>query len=145
MILFDHYDKMGDEFGDSKNCAVISACVLTDKSYDECFYAFLEAGRKRNVGTRINIETKAFKTLGYDLIFFSKAEILDNINYTYGKDYKYVVTRHVNQYKEVFENYGDLLVQVAGHVLAIKDCVVEDWSRKRSLRFCNVYKVRKIK
>jgi len=112
-------------YSDTNFCTVIAVATVCNMSFGKARIKMEKAGRKHKNGAYTHQYHEVIKRRGF------KLEAIDGF-----------VGHHVNTMGRKLGK-GTFLVQVAGHVLAVVDGVVNDWSAERKLRVKTVYKVTK--
>ena len=130
------------EAGDSNACFPIAIALLTDIDIATVRAAFETAGRKSGQGTPWGIAREATKALGYDLKRLPIRWRLDMIESYPGiaKTLQNITTRHTVRYPQAWAGVN-VLLHVNGHVAAVKDGRILDWSANRALRVIEAYEV----
>lgn len=122
--------KQSEKFGEHNDCTVKALALTTKLSYEEAHEALKREGRKEGKGAYSYQWKAAFKNSGYDLVrvidFTAKTVMGIPKDKKFKKSYKY-------------------LVRVRGHVLAVRNNEVLDWTEGRRHRIQEVYKVVPIK
>ena len=115
---------------DGNYCSVIATCVATGQPFSKVYREFEAVGRRRGEGTYTPQQFKVLKAYG-------RALEVDTIK-----------TRHYKTLASVAKacsiwGKGTYWVYVKGHVAAVRDGILEDWSadRKSLKRVLAVLKV----
>ena len=106
-------------------CTVIAVATVLNQSFGKARYKMQKAGRVARKGTIADVYHQVIKRSGYELTWVDGFQ-----------------GHHVKSMGQKLGK-GTYLVQVRGHVLAVVDGVINDWSKDRSLRVRTVYKVTK--
>ena len=112
-------------YQDTNFCTVIAVATVLNQSFGKARYKMQKAGRVHKKGTYANLYHAVIKRSGYDLNYISGFE-----------------GHHVKTMGQKL-GQGTYLIQVRGHVLAMVDGKINDWSEGRSLRVKTVFKVTK--
>lgn len=112
-------------YNETNCCTVIAVATVLNQSFGKARYKLQKAGRQKRKGTYAHVYHAVIKRSGY------------NLEWVEGFEGHHVHTMGNKLGK------GTYLVQVRGHVLAVVDGVVNDWSKDRALRVRTVYKVTK--
>lgn len=131
--------------GDENACFHAAIAVLSELSFDVVQKAFAEAGRKNGKGTPFAVAIEACKALGFELKKLPTKWELDMI-YSYPgvhKNLKNITTRHPVRFAKAWAGQS-VMLHVNGHVAAVKDGKMHDWTINRSMHVIAVYKLVKI-
>lgn len=112
-------------YNDTNCCTVIAVATVLNQSYGKARFKMQKAGREHRKGTIAFLYHEVIRRSGY------------NLDWVDGYKGHHVKTMGSKL------SQGTYLVQVRGHVLAMVDGVINDWSKDRSLRVITVYKVTK--
>tara|TARA_A100000171_G_C2109866_1_gene134424 strand:+ start:387 stop:956 length:570 start_codon:yes stop_codon:yes gene_type:complete len=140
---------------DKNCCTVVASSIAFNVPFEEMQTYFFKHGRKRNRGYWMrNIIKEIAKDYGY------KVTSYDKIN-----DYHYIDKKRVNTScfwnhetnEKTLENCsitvnncsaylgkGTYILGVSRHVLALKNGIVEDWTKGRKHRINRIYKIEKV-
>lgn len=138
------YTELGtvrNEMNEHNDCAVVALMQVTGKSYKEVHSALAEAGRKPRKGTYRHEEVKALKKLGFVMVRVYTEDILSKYPAPHCNVLKNVTTHHPRRFPGAFDADKKYLMRVKGHILAIVDGEVKDWSINRSLRAYSIEEV----
>lgn len=129
--------------GESRDCTVVAISIVTGKTYEEAHAAMKAAGRKDGGSGYYHQEVAALKALGFQLKRVEVKDIIATYPAPHCRALKNVTTYHAHRFPEAWAPYREkrLLLWVSGHVAAMKDGVVHDWSSNRALR---VYKIAEV-
>jgi len=113
-------------FGEKNDCAVLAVAVVCNASYEEAHATLKRLGRKDGKGTPVEVIFAAVRALGCHVTFG------DRINHN-GRNMQRLTVRRVG----AAIPKGRWLVLCRGHVLAVKDGEVMDWTdgRRHQARF----------
>lgn len=117
-----------DKLNERKDCAVIAVAAACQVSYNEAHEALKLFGRLNKKGTNFAITHAAIRYLGYRLIE------LESI-----KNGHQLTPRTISQ---VAIN-GLYICRTRGHIFAVKDGQVLDWTKNRCHRIKKFYKIEK--
>ena len=136
-------DIRGRERQEHNDCSVVAMAVLTEKSYEDVHFQFVNAGRKYRIGTNRLTCFDAISCLGYRVVnaerFHTTMPEGETIPH-YGMD---AVARHtgytmtVNRLEQYVNKRKRYLGVVNKHMFAIVGGKVQDWTRGKR----NVVKV----
>ena len=127
------YDKVclkSKELNEQKDCSVISVAIACDIEYMEAHKVLARLGRKAGHGCNLRIMERAIKTLGFQ---FTRKAIRQ------ANDSKYTPLTI-----ETALPKGRYICDCAGHVFAVVNGVVQDWSSDNRLHIKSVYKIEKL-
>lgn len=125
---------------DHNMCSVIAVAALTDRPYDEVAKLFLEAGRKHRKGTPTWITDRIIKQLGFKKVRIWLDDIIASYPLPHCNVLKNITSHHARRFPGCFPG-GKLLARSRGHVFAIIDGEVHDWSVNAALRLVNLYRI----
>ena len=117
---------------DDQFCSVMSMMIATDLDYDDCFTALELAGRVKGQGAYTEQTLQALDILNIQHEHISGIDI--NQHQPNGSRY----TMH--SIGKLFPE-GRYLVRVSGHIAAMIDGVVHDWTQKRKHKVTDVIKI----
>ncbi len=106
---------------DTNYCSLIATCVATGKPFSKVFRAYKDFGRRVRRGTHIGTQTAVLRTFG---------KKLTNDD---GKTRAYATLAGVANDCHTW-GAGVYWIYVKGHVAAVRDGVLEDWSAIRKYR-----------
>lgn len=124
--------------GEKNDCPVVALSIACDLTYDAANKLMADQGRKPGKcagGICAAITHAGFTTntcIASDFIAqYPKAhQIL-----------KGVTTHHPDRFKKVWANGKTYLFYTRGHVLAVKNGIVHDWTRGRAKRVLQIFEV----
>lgn len=128
--------------GDDNACFPQAVALLSGLPLEEVRAAFAEAGRKNGKATPFTVAHAAVAALGFKLEKVEWKWQWDMIATYPGvhKNLKNITTRHPVRFKKAWEGQS-VMLHVNGHVAAVKDGVMHDWSINRSMHVINIYKL----
>jgi hypothetical protein len=116
--MYQSYDEMRriaiKYYNDNNFCTVIALAVCCNVGIGKAYHAMKRAGRKDRKGAVYHVTYSALHALGY------REKVVHNI---YGVQVR-SITKHL-------PNKGMFMVHVKGHVLAVRDGVILDWTEGR--------------
>jgi hypothetical protein len=124
--LWDTMATASKAHGEHNDCTVMALTAATGCSYDDCHAALQQAGRKNRRGCQFpTIGKRAAKSLGF---------LMEELDY---RDYsaKTMITAERDRRLAT----GKYVIRVRGHVAALVDGKVVDWSAGRRHRINNIY------
>lgn len=123
---YEELAKVGQKwYQDTNFCTVIAVATVLNQSFGKARFKLQKAGRVHRKGTNVILYHAVLKRSGYSLNYISGFE-----------------GHHVKTMGQKL-GQGTYLIQVRGHVLAMVDGKINDWSEDRSLRVRTVFKVTK--
>lgn len=129
-IMYQSYNEMRriaeKYYNDFNYCTVIALAVCCNVGIGKAYHTMKRAGRKHKHGARFGMIYDGVKALGY------KTEAVDN-----------VYNKQVKSLSKLLPNKGHYMVHIRGHILAVRDGEVLDWSAGRSHRIIAAYKIYK--
>ena len=112
-----------EHYGERAMCTVIAVAITADVSFGKAQAAMARAGRKKGCGAPMSVMFKALHELGYA-----------------GK-----VAPHTGKTMRTILADADpskrYIVEVAGHVAAITEGAIQDWSKGRMKRIINLFEI----
>ncbi len=114
-------------YHDNNFCTVVALAVTCQQSFGKAYHTMKRLGRKDGKGAILPVTHKAIEILGY------KAEQIDGL---YGKQ--------VKSLPKLLPRNGMFMVHVKGHVLAVRNGEVVDWTEGRAHRIIRVYKIERV-
>jgi hypothetical protein len=121
---FDKAHKLSQQANEYNDCTVKAIAITCDVPYKVAHKALANEGRKSRCGSYWSQQVRAINSLGY---------ALETVGHT---------AKTINQVKSdrVVQN-GYFLAYVRGHVAAVVNGKVEDWTDGRRHRIQKVFKV----
>lgn len=127
------YQKLRDSSGqmkENKDCAVVAAAIVTQSDYASAHELLKKFGRKDRKGTVFHTTTKpAIESLGFRL------ELVNNLQPNGSRYTPKTVAKACQE--------GYYLCRIKGHIFAVVDGQVMDWTEGRKHRINFIYKVLK--
>ncbi len=124
--LWDTMATASRAHGERNDCTVMALTAATGRSYDDCHAALAKAGRRRRRGCNFPIIGKAAaKSLGFLM------EELPN--------YEYSAKTMITAERDRALKAGKYVLRVRGHVAAMVDGKIVDWTQGRRHRINNIY------
>ena len=127
--------RIGKKYHNDTNfCSLVATCVATGKPFSKVYRAYRDAGRLAGRGTNVYHQTKV-------LLGFGKKLEIDGHK---TRAYK-TLTSVANDCHTWGE--GTYWIYVRGHVAAVRDGILEDWSavRKYRGRVIDIWKIEAVK
>ena len=106
---------------DTNYCSLIATCVATGKPFSKVFRAYKDEGRRVRSGTHQSTQSRVLRKFGKKLSICSS------------KSYAYATLTGVANDCHTW-GAGVYWIYVRGHVAAVRDGVLEDWSAIRKYR-----------
>ena len=120
--------KIGAKYYQDRNfCTVVALAVTCQQSFGKAYHTMKRLGRQDKHGAQYGLIYKAVEILGF------KAEKIEGL---YGKQVKSVT--------KLLPRTGLYMVHVRGHVLAVRNGEVVDWTEGRAHRIINCYKIERV-
>lgn len=114
--------KIGEKYhNDTGFCSLVATCVATGKPFSKVFRAYEAAGRRVRSGTKRITQNAVLASFGKKLIVDAD------------KTYAYATLAGVANDCHTW-GAGVYWIYVRGHVAAVRDGVLEDWSAIRKYR-----------
>jgi len=133
LMLYSEYQarrEISDAKGESNDCAVIALSLTCRLPYHTVHAALAQQGRKNNDGTRFEQTQAAVTALGFRL-----TELIDPVQPSGSRYTPKTVGRLLQE--------GSYLCRVKGHIFAVIDGRVLDWTDGKRHRINRIYKVEK--
>jgi len=163
---YKEIEKELENIDDTNNCTVISASVAFDLPYKQVSDFYFLNGRKRNKGLLSEETDKMIKKLakkeGFKVTKYypHQEDIVAHVSGSY-TNYKKSSTRHwitkdgddflctsfghmTAKNAETYLPKGNYILGVRGHVIGVKNGVVQDWTKGRKHYINRIWKVSKI-
>lgn len=131
---------------EANDCSVKAIVILCGVSYDVAHAALKARGRQDRAGCSSPIIWQAMTDLGFKVKLWDCLDIQDKIaEYPgRGKNLKSVTTHHFRRFPKAWAGcHPNLAVFVKGHILAVKNGEVCDWSVNNSRPVTNIWEVTK--
>jgi hypothetical protein len=117
------YDIGRKYYKDSNHCTVVGLAVSCKVSYGKAFNIFKKLGRITGKGTHKGTQIMAFRELGYEL------------------KRVHCEAKTVTTLANHLPSAGQYVAYTRGHMLAVDDGVVKDWTDGRRHRVIAVFQV----
>lgn len=132
-------DECGVPVQPKNNCTVRALHHATGLPYEVCHHMMKLLGRKDGRGAYFGTVHEAARRLGFEIIEVNINEMKEL--YVYEKYYKTksVTVRHFEE--EPIWKHGTFFAHTRGHVLALVNGKVKDWTSGRSHRVFAMYRV----
>ena len=127
-------------YGEKNDCSVKAVALVCGVSYDEAHAAMAAQGRKKGRGAQTSSIELAVIALGKKIEVVNPKHIIAQYPGVH-KNLQNVTTHHPARFPDAWKNGGTYLAYIRGHVLAIVDGVVHDWTVGRSKR---IYRIREV-
>lgn len=114
-------------YNEHKDCAVVAVAIVCGVDYSTAHRAQQSAGRRSRRGTPMSVTQEALNRLGYR---YEKIDLG-------GRSCKTVRGAERHPYLQ----QGKFLIRVSGHILAMADGKVEDYTQGRLYRVIEVFRV----
>ncbi len=128
--------------GEANDCSVKTIAVVCNISYEEAHEACKLQGRKAGGAMVTGSILDAIQMLGFKTTSIKKTAFIDNYPGCHS-NLKHVTTYHPKRFSEVWADGKVYVMFVKGHVLAIENGIMHDWSASRVLRAKSIYEVSK--
>lgn len=129
------------------DCSVVAISIACGVSYREAHAALKAQGRKDGHRTPDAFSARAIEALGFRIRVWLYSEMKGMIK-TYPGSHKglsSITTHHLRRFPEAWKKAGSNLIFITrGHMLAVKDHAVQDWSINRRLPVIKIWEVEKI-
>ena len=113
---YDSVHTVSQEMGEHNDCAVRAVCLATRTPYPDVHRLFIDAGRRFRGKTKPGVSELVLSTLGVHLI-----------------DERFTPST-VNRCEYELQMSASYLIWVRGHILAMIDGKVQDWTKGRRHR-----------
>ena len=128
---FDKLVSQQHAHGEHNDCTVKALTAATGLTYADCHAALAAQGRKKGHGCNwYSVGPKAAKALGFDLKLIP--------------DHQYSAKTMATVERDRFFRRGSYVAQVRGHVAAVVDGQVIDWTAGRRHRIKYIYQCTKL-
>lgn len=123
---------VSDRMGEHKDCAVIAVALTCKVSYEKAHAALKACGRRDRSGTPFNVTEAAVRKLGYKINRYKRMRQAGGSRYT-----PKTIGGRLRK--------GRYLCRVRGHIFAVVDGQVMDWTAGRNHRIEHFYRVTKVR
>lgn len=137
--VFEQYKALADAEGETRDCVPRAVAAATGVPYPDVIKVFAEIGRKSRRGTSIYLMQCAVKRLGFSLVTMRLSHFNPPKRAARGKHG--ITSHHPDRFPHMWNDQGKLICWNRDHAWAVVDGVNVDWSRGRSLRVDQIYKV----
>ena len=131
------------EMEDKNFCSPLALSLVTGISVEQAAKMMEEKGRKTGKGTSDFIFEKCLNELGYRKVIVNTEAIIRKFPRPHCDVLKNLTTHHGRRFPGTFDKDVKYVARTSGHILAIIDGEVKDWSINRSLRIFSLHKVEK--
>ena len=133
--------------GETNDCAIKAICLVTGAPYSQVRDILAKYGRKTGNGTYRHWTQRCLEELGYTSTRWSFMEREEMIR-SYPSPHhnlKSITTHHPNRFKAAWSKHADktMLFFVRGHVLAVSEAQVHDWTVHTSKRVEEIWTITK--
>jgi hypothetical protein len=131
-----HHNELND-------CSVKAVAVLAELPYGEALYLLNDRGRKPRHGTFNGTACSpevVLQTLGFKVTRVDPQEIIQTYPKPRQRELQCITTYHPTKFAAQWPA-GKFLLFVRGHVVAVVDGVIHDWTVGRSKQVFAVYRV----
>ena len=138
---------------DKNCCTVVASSIAFNVPFEEMQTYFFKHGRKRNKGYWMRkIIKEIAKDYGYKITTFKKKRFynshkLKSENYFWNPETNEKMLKNASITVNNCASYlgkGTYILGVSRHVLALKNGIVEDWSKGSKRRVEKIYKIEKL-
>ena len=133
--------KEARDMNDRGFCSPVSVAMLTGESFAKVKEMMEERGRRHRAATHQHIANAVLEELGFKRVKVNLQDVLASYPKPHCNVLKNVTTHHPRRFPQAFDPSKKYLAHVRGHVLAIIDGEVKDWSVNNSLR---IYKLEEV-
>lgn len=142
---FSELQKASAKLGETNDCTVKAIAVVTGITYEEAHKLCVDMGRKRHRGMYQHQYHTIIRALGFTIERINTDDIQAKYSRakTGGYRYKNLTSHHVALYPEAWNDGHVYLVGMRGHVGAVRDGKLHDWTVGSSRRIVSVYRVTK--
>lgn len=123
------------------HCSPLAVSVLTGVDFNTVNAMMIEEGRKPRMGTHQYVADRVIDRLGFKRVRVDMQAIIKGYPLPHCNVLRNITTHHPRRFPGAFDPSKRYLAHVRGHVLAIVDGQVQDWSINNSLR---IYKLEEI-
>jgi hypothetical protein len=142
------FAKLKDEswaLGENNDCTVKALAIAANIPYVEAHALLAAKGRKKGQGAYTYQYHQILRDLGFVLTRVNIDEIQAKYprSKTGGYIYKQLTSHHMDLYPEFWNDGRVYLLQMSGHVGAVRDGKIHDWTKGRAKRIQSVYRITK--
>lgn len=134
------------ERNEHRDCTVKAVALVCGVSYEIAHAALAAQGRQNRHGCYRPQQQRAIEALGFKVRKWSFQEYYDMLR-SYPTEYVYthITTHHMRRWRKNWEGcHPNMLLFTRGHVAALKNGEVIDWSINKSLRVQEIWEVEKM-
>src|SRR5262245_49498871 len=139
--LYTEHRSSSRDMNERNDCAVVAVAIVCGVDYKVAHAALAAEGRKPRRGTYNAMTQSAIKKLGKTLRPIRTRDIIETYPMPHRRNCQYVTTHHPRRFPKSWDPKKVYLISVRGHILAVKNGEVQDWSRNKSMRVLSIYEV----
>jgi hypothetical protein len=130
------------EHGETNDCAIKAICLVTGADYRTVREMLAERGRRARKGTYTADSLAVIRDLGFEPWQLSYLEMREIVSRYPGchKNLRHITTHHPRRFAQVWPK-GRFLIQVRGHICAVIEGQLHDWSANKALRVISMWRV----
>lgn len=134
--------KSGNSVDETNDCSVIAVAAVCNKSYMAAHKALSDQGRKHRKGATLRQILDTVDNFGFFAQRVDSRYFLDQCGTgSRGRVRKNVTTKHPKRFPKVWKDGHTYLMSVRGHVLAIVNGEVVDWTATKSFRAQGIWRI----
>lgn len=127
--------------GEKNDCSVKAVSVVCNVDYETARTTLAKVGRQPGRGANgLQIKTAIFQ-LGFKAIDVDLSKFTAATKTVYNYNVNQPTTKHMAKFPKVWRDGKTYLVFVRGHVAAVVNGDLIDWSGKTALRISHVYEI----
>jgi hypothetical protein len=139
---FQEFDIKRLEQAETNDCAVRAVSAATKIPYEEVLLCFKLCGRRSRKSTQTNITWAVLQQFGYSYTAVCLSDFNPPSRAARGKHG--ITSHHPDRFPHMWKGKGTFLCFSQGHVWAVVDGTVIDWSRGKSLRVRHIARIEKL-
>lgn len=129
---------------DNNDCTVKCLALLGQIPYADAHKMLADAGRKPGRGASHGVTEKLIVSLGYKLTKVDIQAIIESYPRPHCDVLKNMTTHHPRRFPGCIDKNKRYLALARGHILAIIDGEVKDWTVNNALRITHLFEVTKV-
>lgn len=144
---FHYQQEISHAVNEDNDCSIKALSLLTGIDYHQCRSALTLAGRKPGRGVWMHQIILAAKILGFEMTKQPLRLHREIINSYPERDrvLQHITTHHPRRFAKVWAGMPNMMLETNGHVAALIDGKVIDWSVNRALRVRDLWVLTPVK
>lgn len=127
--------------GEHNDCSVKAVTILTGLPYATVHAAFKRAGRRDRSGTYTSTTMKAIELLGYRAVPIDLDLKRHLMAVRFNWPCKTLTVKQIEKFNGLWDNEGSVLVKTSGHMLAVENESVHDFTTGTKRRILDAWRI----